>query len=191
MLINSLPVIHPLVRDNYSSKCWGYDWSNIMTGKKIWKVQHITASNLGADVKVEENIVDKKIRSVALLLPQHSWALLRSCIPMTMVMEDFPFIFLELGFHTSLLRCLSPSPFYVPIESHLKLKRQRVFCPSKFADRSSAQEIHFPPEDHKMKSIIQGTEGPICSFRVAWNYSNTCGEILIQARSDQPVPSLF
>lgn len=43
-----------------------------MTGKKIRKVQHITASNLEADVKVEEDIVDKKIRhnrSVALLLP--------------------------------------------------------------------------------------------------------------------------
>lgn len=52
-------------------------------------MQHITASNLETDVKVKENIVDKKIRhngSVALLLPRQSWASLRSYIHMTMVM---------------------------------------------------------------------------------------------------------
>lgn len=73
-------------------------------------MQHITASNLETDVKVKENIVDKEIRhnrSDALTLPRQSGASLRSYIHMTMVMEDFPFILLELHCHTSLVRCLS------------------------------------------------------------------------------------
>jgi len=72
-------------------------------------VQHITASNLETDVKVKENIVDKEIRhngSVALSLPRQSGASLGSYIHMTMVMEDFPVILLELHCHTSLVRCM-------------------------------------------------------------------------------------
>jgi len=73
---------------------------------------------------------------------------------MTMVMEDFPIILLELHCHVSLVRCLSPFPLKVPVQSHLKLYRQSLSCPSKFAGRSLAWEIHFPPDDHEMKSII-------------------------------------
>lgn len=94
-----------------------------MTGKKIQKVQPIAASNLGADVKVKENVVDGRSTEGDILFPvpglQPAWR--RS----DGQMASFPKMldpFRMAGRGASALTAVSPFPCHISIDRALGIR---------------------------------------------------------------------